>query len=682
MIATTTAGRHKEYRPDIDGLRAVAVLAVVSFHAFPDWIKGGFTGVDIFFVISGFLISRIIMRGLVCANFRIIDFYARRVRRIFPALILISIASYVLGWYVMVADEYEQLGKYILGGAGFFSNFLAWNEQGYFDKSAEVKPLLHLWSLAIEEQFYVVWPLLLWLASGRLRVLAAMVVVIALSFYLNINGVRDDLVATFYSPLTRFWELALGGVAAWWSLQKEIEPLDHSKRQDCAFSVKSNWLVWLMGNTKLHDIQSAAGLLLVVYGIFGISKSASFPGFWALIPTLGAALLILAGEKAWVNRTILANRALVWIGLISYPLYLWHWPLLSFARIMEGTVPSANVRVFAVFASIGLAWLTFKLVETPIRRANHAAVKTASLTGLMVAIASAGCLTYASDGLPERFAHTSLEKYAASIVTPVRQAECFDIPYAYKVSENWFCELGSRKSVASYFVHGDSHALSLIPAFEKYGKATGGKFLFAGASGCPSLLGIQSMRGSAAIEKFNCQELNERVFRHVEKSGIKNVILINRWNYYVGDPAFPGELNLIARDVNGVIDRNTSAADFVWGLENTVQKYRKIGVRVFLIRDNPRQTSAPRDILRKGYSSDYEFNQFSVSYIGHKTAQQFVNDVIARQQAKIIDFDLLLCNNENCPIVKDGKFLYSDNDHLSLTGAMLAYPALARALKE
>jgi len=209
---------HPKYRPDIDGLRALAVLSVVLYHAhaFPKVLKGGFIGVDIFFVISGFLISTIIFSGLERGSFSFFDFFCRRIRRIFPALLLVLISCYAFGWFVLLADEYKQLGKHIAAGAGFVSNFVLWTESGYFDAGAETKPLLHLWSLGIEEQFYIVWPLILWWAWKKKFNLFTITLVLAFfSFGLNLAKYRVNGVADFYSPQTRFWELLAGALLAY-----------------------------------------------------------------------------------------------------------------------------------------------------------------------------------------------------------------------------------------------------------------------------------------------------------------------------------------------------------------------------------------------------------------------------------------------------------------------------------
>jgi peptidoglycan/LPS O-acetylase OafA/YrhL len=213
---------HPKYRPDIDGLRAIAVLSVVAFHAFPNLVKGGLIGVDVFFVISGYIISTIIFENLDRGTFSLAEFYARRIRRIFPALLLVLVASYAFGWFALLADEYKQLGKHIAAGAGFVSNIVLWNEAGYFDNSAETKPLLHLWSLGIEEQFYIVWPLLLWLTwKQKFNLLTITIPLAAASFYLSVKGIGKDEVANFYSPQTRFWELLSGSLLAWMTLYKK-----------------------------------------------------------------------------------------------------------------------------------------------------------------------------------------------------------------------------------------------------------------------------------------------------------------------------------------------------------------------------------------------------------------------------------------------------------------------------
>lgn len=404
MTTPTSHLSHPKYRPDIDGLRAVAVLSVVAFHAFPAWIKGGFIGVDVFFVISGFLISTIIFENLDRGTFSFAEFYARRIKRIFPALLLVLVASFAFGWFALLADEYKQLGKHIAAGAGFVSNLVLWSEAGYFDNSAETKPLLHLWSLGIEEQFYIAWPFVLWFAWKRKFNLLTLTVIVALiSFGLNLKGIKQDSVATFYSPQTRFWELLSGSLLAWFAIYKKIFFASYKlKIDDWLSRVVFRKSVEADGKT-LSNVIAFVGSLLLVYGFWRITKEVSFPGKWAVIPVLGAILIILAGPKAWINRRILSNKVAVWFGLISFPLYLWHWPMLSFARIVEGEVPSRSIRIAAVVLSVVLAWLTYKLVERPVRLGKGEKAKVAILVVLMAVVGYVGYNAHERDGLRFRF---------------------------------------------------------------------------------------------------------------------------------------------------------------------------------------------------------------------------------------------------------------------------------------
>jgi peptidoglycan/LPS O-acetylase OafA/YrhL len=389
------------YRPDIDGLRAIAVISVVGFHAFPDWVKGGFIGVDIFFVISGYLISTIIIGGLAAGRFSFVKFYSRRIRRIFPALLVVLAICLALGWVVLLSDEYSQLGKHVFGGAGFISNLILWRESNYFDTAAYTKPLLHLWSLGVEEQFYLAWPLILWAAwNWRANLAVLTIAIIAVSFSLNVVLTESDRVAAFYSPLTRFWELMTGSLLAYLTLFNRRSLQINGSR----FALFANKIVdaWQGNSRKLNNCVSVVGASLIAVGVATISREKAFPGWWALLPTLGAALLISAGAKAWLNSRFLANRFLVWIGLISYPLYLWHWPLLSLERIIEGQRPAAAVRATAVVISIATAWATYRLIEKPLRFGESLGAKALVLLSLMVAIGLTGIAVHDKNGLPFR----------------------------------------------------------------------------------------------------------------------------------------------------------------------------------------------------------------------------------------------------------------------------------------
>jgi peptidoglycan/LPS O-acetylase OafA/YrhL len=451
---------HPKYRPDIDGLRAIAVLSVVAFHAFPSRVKGGFIGVDVFFVISGFLISTIIFENLDRGTFSFVEFYARRIKRIFPALILILVASFAFGWFALLPAEYQQLGKHIAAGAGFVSNLVFWNEAGYFDNSAETKPLLHLWSLGIEEQFYIGWPLLLWLAWKRkFNLLTITLVVAIVSFYLNLKGIKKDDVATFYSPQTRFWELLCGSLLAWFSIYKKGAYVGVKTQLD-------GWLSAIIykqapepDGKMLANLLSFVGLFLLAYGFWRINKDFSFPGKWAVVPVLGAVLIITAGPQAWANRKILSNRLAVWFGLISFPLYLWHWPLLSFARIVESEVPSRNIRIVAVVISILLAWVTYTLVEKRVRRGGNSNAMVMTLVVLIGIFGLAGYVTYRNDGFAS-YRFTASELSIVNAMLPKYTKEYTPLRFS-TLSNGAFNEADQRLKV---LVIGDSYAQDLVNA--------------------------------------------------------------------------------------------------------------------------------------------------------------------------------------------------------------------------
>lgn len=339
-----------KYRKDIDGLRAIAVLAVVMYHGFPDLIPGGFVGVDIFFVISGYLISSIIFNNLDNKNFSFIDFYSKRVRRIVPGLIIILIATWLYGYQRLQTDEYSELLKHIASAAFFISNFTYLGEVGYFDSASDVKPLLHLWSLAIEEQFYIFWPIVIYLSWKIKRLLIAILMIgIVISFSISLYQVNIDVAKAFYLPNSRFWELLLGSIIAYSNFKKiTISTRYRTKR--------------------IIDILSIIGLCLIISGYYVINKNDKFPGWYVLLPICGALILIMTNDRSYIGYKLFSNSILVKIGLISYPLYLWHWPILSFLRIEYSGLPSVEVRLAAITLSIVLASLTYGYVELNIRK--------------------------------------------------------------------------------------------------------------------------------------------------------------------------------------------------------------------------------------------------------------------------------------------------------------------------
>lgn len=382
---------HPVYRPDIDGLRAFAILAVVIFHAFPTLLSGGFVGVDVFFVISGYLISSIIFKNLESGTFSFYDFYRRRVRRIFPALLLVLATTFTLGWIILLATEFQQLNKHIAAGLGFVQNIILFQESGYFDVSSELKPLTHLWSLGVEEQFYLAFPIIsLFIWRWGRNALTIIALMLLASLYLNIVEVSTNSSAAFFLPQYRFWELLCGSVLAYIVVTRKPVPL----------------------SLITSHLASIFGLGLLIASIVFINKNLQFPGYWAIPPVLGSVLVIASGPKAVINKYIFNNRIAVWIGLISYPLYLWHWPLLTFARIIESEVPNPQTRIVVILASLGLSWVTYRFVEKPFRAKSNPRVVFNGLTITAVVFVSVALLTVMNNGFP--FRQKDREEFAQS----------------------------------------------------------------------------------------------------------------------------------------------------------------------------------------------------------------------------------------------------------------------------
>jgi peptidoglycan/LPS O-acetylase OafA/YrhL len=483
------------YRPDIDGLRAVAVAVVVGYHAFPQIVPGGFVGVDVFFVISGFLITQLILNDLLSKRFSLSGFYARRVRRVFPALIVILLASFALGWLLLLPDEFASLGTSTVGAAAFVANIVFFHQAGYFDIAAAYKPLLHLWSLGIEEQFYIVWPWILLLAFRRGHGLFWLILALGLaSFAVNLAIVHRDPAAAFYLPHARSWELLMGCLIACVSLQGApawlVARLDRIDR-----------ILWagiaarLEGKAErlAHDAKAWLGIALIVGAVAFLHHNSTFPGWRALLPTLGTCLIICA-EDSWLNRVVMSHRAAIFLGLISYPLYLWHWPLLSFARYAETGSPSPLLTVSCVLASVALAWATYVFLERPIRFGRPARIKVVSLAALMAAAGCIGLLTVAAGGFDIRIPEAMRDNFrdiSRARVDPEKDWRLGTCLLETQHDKSKFADAClDREPRPSILVWGDSVAAALYPGL-RHAQASHpfaiGQFTIAG---CPPILGL------------------------------------------------------------------------------------------------------------------------------------------------------------------------------------------------
>jgi peptidoglycan/LPS O-acetylase OafA/YrhL len=512
------ANKNIAYRPDIDGLRAIAVMSVLAYHFEPGLIRGGFVGVDIFFVISGFLISSIIYKELEAGHFSIVEFYVRRIRRIYPALVIVLVGSCIAGWAITLPSDFVLLGQQIVGGSTFVANFVLWWQSGYFSEDSWRKPLLHLWSLGVEEQYYLFFPLLCALfyrTKSRWNLPLAFAAVATLSMIINVAFVSRYADASFYLPFSRLWELFMGAGLALYA-QRSIH----------------TWESHL--NPAGRTLVGLAGLAMLVWSIFGINALEPFPGWIALMPTVGTALVIFAGPLAWANRTILSWRPVVFVGLISYPLYLWHWPLLSFSRLAtEGPHAKLILKPLMFVLAFVLAYLTFRIVETPIRRVKDATRRRRGALWLLASVfltGAFGAVVMAEHGFPSRWPSTIIgldHDFSKDSETAGRARKCFldaDQSASDFASECVDAAAG-HEGQPLVLVWGDSHAADLIPGFRALQQKTGLRLAQYTASGCPPVIGL------VVPERPACTATNEAVLERIRALKPDMVILSGYWDY-------------------------------------------------------------------------------------------------------------------------------------------------------
>ncbi len=645
--STSAAVGTHVYRPDIDGLRAVAVLAVVIFHAFPSALPGGFVGVDLFFVISGYLITGILLGDLRTECFSLSRFYARRIRRIFPALVVVLLATYAMGWFSLYADEYRELARHIVAGAGFVSNWARWTDAGYFDRAADVKPLLHLWSLGVEEQFYIVWPLLLWAAFKTRHVGWVCGVIGLASFAANVALVGHHPSAAFYWPMTRMWELLAGAGLA----------ISVARFRDVS------------GNCV--DALSIAGALLCAASFALLDSQAAFPGWWALPVVVGTAGVIAAGRDGWVNRHVLAHPAAIWLGKISYALYLWHWPLLSFAVIVAGRAPSPAVRGGLIAVAIALAWLTTVIVERPLRFSAPARWKLVAPCLLMIGIVYLGGMTYVRRGLEFRKGYSP----DADVATAKLGAghEFVDLKCGISpADQSLFPFCATDKRARSHFaVWGDSKADALFWGLVRE-SAPGESWTLIAHPSCAPMAGVSRTSSNAGDDPAQCRDANRKALRMLlDDAGLTTVVLV-----------------MTDRDVIGqtfAVDGRsapspTAALD---GFDQAMTALEHAGRRVALVLDNPRLRD-PRQCMDRrplawpfvrhalGVTDMSAAQRCAISYREHVVRMapfQAVIDRLKQRHPDLLVYDpaAALCDAklDVCPMTLDRHYLYSYGDHLS-----------------
>jgi peptidoglycan/LPS O-acetylase OafA/YrhL len=663
------------YRPEIDGLRALAVLPVMLFHAGFALFSGGFVGVDVFFVISGYLITAIILSELQAGRFSLVNFYERRARRILPALCVMMLVCVPLAWHWLDPQDLKSFAKSLIAVPLFSSNVLFWRETGYFDTGVDLKPLLHTWTLAVEEQYYVFFPLLLMAGwrLGRRWIVALLAVLAVASLALAQHGAEADSSAAFYLLHARAWELLVGSfIAFYFNARRAVEVPASAP--------------------FLRQLAALAGIGLIAYGVFGFDHSTVFPGLNALVPTLGAALVILFAQRnTWVGQ-LLATRPLVAVGLISYSAYLWHQPVFAFARNASLVAPAPVVMLGLTGLSLVLAWLSWRFVERAFRDRKQVSRAQIFRFGALASVLfiGLGLTGFINNGFANRF-HVDPAVMTAFDDPDIR-ASC-DVNYD---GNGWgidFCFFGTSKAqaTAQVAVFGDSHSEALLPAFDSAGKRLGVSIAHLGVGGCPPLLGVDVVVGNYGPGA--CANLAQRQYDYVKRNGIKKVILVSRWTLYTDGDYDHERLTgyfLVNHD-SQARSKEASRAVFAKALETTIDAYRALGTEVMVVAQVPQQLANPKNLYyrlaRDGSESEAQklatVDALSVSLEKHQQLQQFTRGLfeVDAQQGRIqlVTLDDALCRGQSC-LIGDQDSWYKDYNHLSAKGVAMVSADIGRML--
>lgn len=605
-----------KYRPEIDGLRALAVVPVILFHAGFELFSGGFVGVDIFFVISGYLITSILVDDIENKRFSIVNFYERRARRILPALIFVMLVCIPFAWMWMLPSQMKDFTQSLAAVSFFASNFLFWHQSGYFEAAAEVKPLLHTWSLAVEEQYYLLFPIFLIAAwrIGKNRVFWMIVIFAIISLGLSEWGRRSMPMANFYLAPTRAWELLAGSIAA--------------------------FVVYKRG-VRANNALSLLGLAAILFAIFAYDTSTPFPSVYALVPVIGVVLLVLFAEKETLAAKFLRTRLFVGIGLISYSAYLWHQPLFAFARLKNFEAPTEYLMLSLVLASLGLALISWKFIEQPLRSRECFSRKSIFFASAFFCIAftlidfvGLPSGSYENRLTQEQIEMLAYDKYPGGKF--YREGDCLLQP---EQSANDF---GSECLLdKGYLVWGDSHAAALASGLrlvvDNVSQLT--------ASTCPPILDIVI----AIPPRPYCLGINRHNYELLKKNPDFVVLLHANWRLY-----------------------QINHDDY---LRNTIKRLREIGVEEIIIIGGvpqympslPEVLLSERVVLDKPHSS--RFRSQSVKDVDH------VLSVLAESlDVGFMSALNVFCESEKCVSVIKGSEGYVptawDYGHLTLEGSV------------
>lgn len=664
------------YRAEIDGLRALAVVPVILFHAGLNLFSGGFVGVDVFFVISGYLITTIIINELDQGKFSVVNFYERRARRILPALFFVILVTLPFAWLWLTPRDMKDFAQSLAAVATFSSNILFLIESGYFDTSAELKPLLHTWSLAVEEQYYIFFPLLLMFTwrFGRRWTLAILAVIFMVSFSIGQWAAYNQPTAAFYLLPTRGWELLVGAFVAFY-LQKRDYIQSHN----------------------LNQAASLLGLSLVTYAVFAFDKRTPFPTFYTLIPTIGTALIIFSAVKGTIVNTLLGTKFMVGIGLISYSAYLWHQPIFALTKHRSLHEPSVTLLIALGLLSLVLAYFSWKYVEAPFRnkvKYNRKTIFLYSGVGLSLLI-GLGVFIHLKNGVLHDYDAVTKKMLMPELGFTDKQKGCHREGNRYAPVAS-SCVLGDDKQIVGALI-GDSHGYAVSAAVEaEAAKQNIGLYQMT-FNGCPTA-------GSVYRVDFNadnkCAEFNAEVEQFIiNNKDIQNVVIVSRWTQFLlgtgfdnGEGGVEKTKALIDNISNGTRERNTELIrqeKLKKKAIDSINAYLEAGKKVVLVYPIPEVGwPVPEYIAKQTLFGEKDFvtsTSYALFKERNKIAFETLDAIPNHENLTRVYPDEILCNTyqkDRCVFVLDGEPLYFDDNHLSKTGAGLIVGEVLKTLHQ
>lgn len=650
----------KQYSLEIQGLRGVSILAVMLFHFGGVQLPGGYAGVDMFFVISGYVITLLIVREHQAGRFSLAGFYKNRVIRLLPNLFVMILATLVISYTLLLPNDFFQYGKSLQFTAIYLTNMVFARQQGYFDLSREVKPLLHTWSLSIEEQFYLFFPLLLlllWKFRYRRWIVFGMLFICSLAWKVWVT--QHDQAASFFSFPGRIWEFMIGAIAA------QASP---------GFRYRLAENTWL----------SAVSVMIIAITFIFLDERIAYSGLWIAIPCLATAILILSSHGTGVGAA-LSGKHLVFVGTLSYSLYLWHWPLLVMLRNLQWEVSPLSQLPLLFAGTFALAYPAWRFIEAPLHRnKNRYSGKQAGLATLFFAIfvIAVGGYIYDKDGIEERFPNwakvrQNLQEFdfykAAGVSKPPHRSCNLSGDSAFNLSS---CEVfGDLNAQEQFLLIGDSHATVWWPAFEVAGQQHHQAGVYSSLPGCPPILGVHSID----VNRDMCErELESKLDRLLDHFGqIKTVYLVSHWNMYAEGNRVKGVLQrpsmLLSDQEVESLDEEQSKVVMEKAFRRTVEFFNRRSISVVVMLDVPSLPNAIQN-LRDGYTVSLEEYQiqgrFMVAMVERLRAENHLLRVAYPGE--------VLCANGACATQYRGDYLYSDNNHISAVAAVLMIPLVEK----